>query len=244
MNSAQARRVIAAGVIGNVLEWYDFAIYGYFASAIGRQFFPHEDAVAQLLSTFGIFAVGYLMRPLGGALVGHIGDIFGRRAALTFSVAAMAIPTFLIGLLPGYQKIGLLAPVGLTLLRIVQGLAVGGEYTSSMVFLVEQAPEGRHGLMGALGASGATAGILLGSAVGAAFAASMSTAALDSWGWRIPFLLGLMVGIAGYMLRRHVLETEVAEKRMRAPIVETLHDHRRVVAAFAGLSVFSAVTFY
>src|SRR6202048_1648194 len=92
-----------------------------FAAQIGRQFFPHEDAVAQLLSTFGIFAVGYLMRPLGGALVGHIGDIFGRRAALTFSVAAMAFPTFLIGLLPGYQKIGLLAPVGLTLLRIVQG---------------------------------------------------------------------------------------------------------------------------
>src|SRR6266550_4713213 len=99
MNSAQARRVIAAGVIGNVLEWYDFAIYGYFASAIGRQFFPHEDAVAQLLSAFGVFALGYLMRPLGGALVGHIGDQFGRRAALTFSVAAMAIPTFLIGLL-------------------------------------------------------------------------------------------------------------------------------------------------
>ena len=163
MNSTHLRRVIAAGMIGNVLEWYDFAIYGYFAAQIGRQFFPHEDAVAQLLSTFGIFAVGYLMRPIGGALVGHIGDIFGRRAALTFSVAAMAIPTFLIGLLPGYQKIGLLAPVGLTVLRIVQGLAVGGEYTSSMVFLVEQAPEGRRGLMGALGASGATAGILLGS---------------------------------------------------------------------------------
>src|ERR1700730_1282977 len=123
MNSTHLRRVIAAGMIGNVLEWYDFAIYGYFAAQIGRQFFPHEDAVAQLLSTFGIFAVGYLMRPLGGALVGHIGDIFGRRAALTFSVAAMAFPTFLIGLLPGYQKIGLLAPVGLTLLRIVQGLA-------------------------------------------------------------------------------------------------------------------------
>ena len=120
MNSTHLRRVIAAGMIGNVLEWYDFAIYGYFAAQIGRQFFPHEDAVAQLLSTFGIFAVGYLMRPIGGALVGHIGDIFGRRAALTFSVAAMAIPTFLIGLLPGYQKIGLLAPVGLTVLRIVR----------------------------------------------------------------------------------------------------------------------------
>jgi MFS family permease len=99
MKSRQTLRVIAAGTIGNVLEWYDFAIYGYFATAIGRQFFPHEDPVAQLLSAFGVFALGYLMRPVGGALIGHIGDRLGRRAALTLSVAAMAIPTFLIGLL-------------------------------------------------------------------------------------------------------------------------------------------------
>jgi MHS family proline/betaine transporter-like MFS transporter len=244
MNFARRRRVIAAGMIGNVLEWYDFAIYGYFAAQIGRYFFPHEDAIAQLLSAFGVFAIGYLMRPIGGAIVGHIGDRFGRRAALTFSVTAMAIPTFLIGLLPGYQTIGLLAPIGLTVLRIVQGLSVGGEYTSSMVFLVEHAPEGRRGLMGALAGAGATVGILLGSAVGAALAASMSTAALDAWGWRVPFLLGLVVGIAGYVLRRYVLETGVAEKRTRAPIVETLHDHWRLVAGFAGLSVYCAVTFY
>jgi len=244
MNSAPIRRVIAAGMIGNVLEWYDFAIYGYFATQIGRNFFPHEDAVAQLLSAFGVFAIGYLMRPIGGVIVGHIGDRFGRRAALIFSVTAMAVPTFLIGLVPGYHTIGLLAPIGLTLLRVVQGLSVGGEYTSSMVFLVEQAPEGRRGLMGALAASGSALGMLLGSAVGAAFAATMSTAALDAWGWRIPFLLGLVVGIAGYMLRRYVLEAGVAEKRTRLPIIETLHDHWRVVARFAGLSVYTAVTFY
>ena len=231
-------------MIGNALEWYDFAIYGYFAVQIGRHFFPHDDAVAELLSAFGVFAIGYLMRPIGGVLVGHIGDKFGRRTALTFSVTAMAIPTFLVGLLPTYQTIGVLAPIGLTLLRVVQGLSVGGEYPSSMVFLVEHAPEGRRGLMGAFAATGSAIGILLGSAVGAAFAASMSTTTLDAWGWRIPFLLGLVVGIAGYILRRHVLETGVPEKRMRAPIVETLHDHWRVVAAFAGLSVFSAVIFY
>src|SRR6476469_1475680 len=196
MKSRQTLRVIAAGTIGNVLEWYDFAIYGYFATAIGRQFFPHEDPVAQLLSAFGVFALGYLMRPVGGALIGHIGDRLGRRAALTLSVAAMAIPTFLIGLLPGYATLGLLAPIALTLLRMVQGLSVGGEYTSSMVFLVERAPEGRRGLMGALTSCGACGGILLGSAVGAGFAAMMPTAALESWGWRIPFLLGLVVGIA------------------------------------------------
>jgi MHS family proline/betaine transporter-like MFS transporter len=127
MDPSQPRRVIAAGMIGNVLEWYDFAVYGYFATAIGRHFFPHEDAVAQLLSAFGVFAVGYVMRPVGGAVIGHIGDRFGRRAALTFSVAAMAIPTFLIGLLPGYATLGVAAPIALTLLRMVQGLSVGGE---------------------------------------------------------------------------------------------------------------------
>jgi MHS family proline/betaine transporter-like MFS transporter len=244
MDSSQSRRIIAAGMIGNVLEWYDFAVYGYFATAIGRHFFPHEDAVAQLLSAFGVFAIGYVMRPVGGAVVGHIGDRFGRRAALTFSVAAMAIPTFLIGLLPGYATLGVAAPIALTLLRMVQGLSVGGEYTSSMVFLVEHAPDGRRGVMGALAAGGAGGGTLLGSAVGAGFAASMSDAALAAWGWRIPFLLGLVVGIAGYLLRRHVLETAPPQRRKRAPMLETLSDHWRIVLGFAGLSMFNAVGFY
>ena len=244
MNFTKMRRVIVAGMIGNVLEWYDFAVYSFFATAIGQQFFPHQDRVAQLISAFGIFALGYLMRPLGGAVTGHIGDRFGRRAALTFSVAAMAIPTFLIGLLPGYGTLGLLAPIALTLLRMVQGLSVGGEYTSSMVFLVEQAPDGRRGLMGALTACGAIAGILLGSAVGAAFAANMSAAALQTWGWRIPFLLGLVVGVIGYVLRRQMPETIAKPRCERAPIVETLHDHWRAVLGFASLSVFMAVGFY
>src|SRR5215218_7668249 len=122
MGPASKQKTVAAGMIGNVLEWYDFAIYGYFAAQIGRHFFPHQDPVAQLLSAFGVFAVGYVMRPIGGALIGHIGDRFGRRAALTFSVVSMAIPTFLIGLLPGYATLGVAAPVALTLLRMVQGL--------------------------------------------------------------------------------------------------------------------------
>ncbi len=145
MISGSTRRTIAVGAIGNVLEWYDFAVYGYFAAAIGRTFFPSEDPVAQVLAAFGIFAVGFLMRPVGGALIGHIGDKFGRRAALTFSVAAMAIPTFLVGVLPGYEVLGIAAPILLTLLRMIQGLSVGGEYTTSIVFMVERAPPGRRG---------------------------------------------------------------------------------------------------
>ena len=244
MNPAPTRKVIAAGMIGNVLEWYDFAIYGYFAASIGRHFFPREDAVAQLLAAFGVFALGYLVRPIGGALIGHIGDRYGRRAALTVSVTAMAVPTFLMGLLPGYETLGLLAPVALILLRMVQGLSVGGEYTSSMVFLVERAPAGHRGLMGAFICCGTTVGILLGSGVGAATAAMMTTETLDAWGWRIPFLLGIVVGVAGFILRRHVIEAAPAARGERSPIVETLRDHWRLVVRLAGLSVFNAVSFY
>ena len=140
MNSAAKRKMIAASMIGNVLEWYDFAIYGNFAAAIGRNFFPHEDGVAQVLAAFGVFAIGYLVRPIGGAVIGYIGDYYSRRTALNVSVTAMAVPTFLIGLLPGYETLGLLAPIALILLRVIQGLSVGGEYISSMVFMVERAP--------------------------------------------------------------------------------------------------------
>ena len=204
MNSASKAKLIAAGLIGNVLEWYDFAIYGYFAAAIGRHFFPSEDPVAQLLSAFAVFALGYLVRPIGGALIGHIGDTYGRRTALTVSVVAMAVPTFLMGILPGYDRLGLAAPVILVILRMIQGLSVGGEYTSSMVFLVEHASEGRRGFMGAVTCCGTTIGILLGSGIGAATAALMTPETLEAWGWRIPFLLGIVVGIAGFVLRRHV----------------------------------------
>jgi MHS family proline/betaine transporter-like MFS transporter len=226
------------------IEWYDFAVYGYFAAAIGKHFFPLHDPVAQLLAAFGVFAVGYLMRPIGGVIIGHIGDRFGRRAALVFSVTAMAVPTTLIGLLPGYAAIGIAAPIALTLLRMVQGLSVGGEHPSSIVFLVEHAPEGRRGLMGAFGSCGAVVGILLGSAMGALFASIMSTETLEAWGWRIPFLGGLVVGVVGYFLRRHLSENAPTEHRARAPIVETIRGHGWLVGRLAMLSVFNAVAFY
>lgn len=244
MNGKNPVRVVAAGMIGNMLEWYDFAIYGYFAVAIGRNFFPHESAIAQLLAAFGVFAVGYLMRPVGGVIVGHIGDRLGRRAAMVFSVAAMAVPTVLIGLLPGYAVLGIMAPVILIALRMIQGLAVGGEYPSSVVFLVEHAPGGRRGLMGAFAFCGAAAGILMGSAVGAVFAAILPAASLEAWGWRIPFLSGAVVAFAGYVLRRHMVDMAAAETSERPPIVETIRDHGWLVGRFAALSVFNAVTFY
>lgn len=155
MSAPNMPRMMAAGAIGNMLEWYDFAVYGYFATSIGRVFFPEQDKVAQVLAAFGVFAVGFMMRPVGGALFGHIGDRLGRRIALTLSVAAMAVPTFLIGTLPGYDVLGLAAPVLLTLLRMIQGLSVGGEYTTSIVFLVEGARPEHRGVVGAVADLGA-----------------------------------------------------------------------------------------
>ncbi len=244
MATPSASRIIAAGAIGNVLEWYDFAVYGYFAAAIGRAFFPSEDKVAQVLAAFGIFAVGFLMRPVGGALIGHIGDRLGRRAALTFSVAAMAIPTFLVGVLPGYHTLGLAAPILLTLLRMIQGLSVGGEYTTSIVFMVEHAKPGRRGLIAAVGSCGAVGGILAGSATGAVLASLMSEANLESWGWRIPFVLGLVVGLAGLFLRRGIHEEARTKKAAVSPFVETLRNHRPLLLRLAALSVFNSVGFY
>ncbi|MBN9087057.1 MAG: MFS transporter [Reyranella sp.] len=244
MQADKTRTVIAAGAIGNVLEWYDFAIYGYFATAIGRTFFPREDPVAQVLSAFGIFAVGFLMRPVGGALVGYIGDRLGRRAALTFSVTAMAIPTFLVGILPGYQVLGMAAPFLLTLLRMIQGLSVGGEYTTSIVFMVEHAPANRRGMIGAMGCCGAVGGILLGSATGALLSAILPAENMQAWGWRIPFLLGLAVGLAGFFLRRHLAEGAIPRAAGHSPLKETVRNHGGLLVRLAGLSAFNAVGFY
>jgi len=236
-------RLIAAGTIGNVLEWYDFAIYGYFAVSIGQNFFPSGDPVAQVLAAFGVFAVGYVMRPLGGLLTGFIADRHGRGTALTFSVAAMALPTFLVGALPGYHEIGVAAPILLTLLRMIQGLSVGGECTTSFTFLVENARPGRAGLTGAIAMSGANIGLFLGSASGALMAGLLPVDVLHDWGWRVPFLAGLVVGGIGLVLRRHVQDMNLTP-HPRSPIVETFREHKRLMLRIAGLAAFGTVSFY
>src|SRR5262245_20459142 len=200
------RRGILAGVVGNMLEWYDFALFGFFATQIGYHFFPADNPTASLLATFGTFAAGFLMRPVGGALFGWIGDRFGRKQALIGSVLAMAFPSFLIGVLPDARHIGIAAPILLVLLRMLQGVAVGGEYMASAVFLVEGAQPGRRGWMGSWGPFGASAGTLLGSAAGAIVNVALPPAAVLAWGWRIPFILGIVVAFGGLAIRRHYVE--------------------------------------
>jgi len=237
------RKLIVAGLVGNVMEWYDFAVYGYFAAIIAPQFFPSESPAVSLIAAFGAFAAGFLVRPLGGLVFGRIGDLVGRRRALLLSVMAMAIPTVLIGCLPNYGHIGILAPVLIVLLRIVQGLSVGGEYTCSLVFLAEHAPDGHRARTAIWGMWGATAGILLGSGMGAVVSQMMDAEALAAWGWRVPFWLGGIVAAVGILIRRAIRITHVPGES-KAPVRDTFTTHAWPVAKVALLNVANGVGFY
>ncbi|HEY2828461.1 MAG TPA: MFS transporter, partial [Pirellulales bacterium] len=153
-----SKRTVLAGMIGNVMEWYDFALFGFMAPILSPLFFPSQDRFAGLLATYGVFAIGFLMRPLGGIFFGHIGDRLGRKKALLWSILLMALPTTLLGLLPTYAQVGLLAPLLLTLIRMLQGLSVGGEYVGSTTFLGEQAPANRRGYFATWPTTSATFG--------------------------------------------------------------------------------------
>jgi MHS family proline/betaine transporter-like MFS transporter len=243
-------KVLIGGAFGNALEWYDFALFGFFAPVIGRLFFPETDRLATLLQAFGVFALGYLARPLGGILFGHLGDRLGRKLALQLSVALMAIPTALVGVLPGHASIGMWAPIGLTVIRLFQGVSVGGELIGSYSFLGEQAAVGRRGFMCSWASFSAVAGILIGSAVAALLSAVLTDEQLIDWGWRIPFLLGIAVGVAGLWLRRQVPESAVFEQACQAqhiarlPLLEALEHNWRSILATIAMSLPASVGFY
>jgi MHS family proline/betaine transporter-like MFS transporter len=237
------RRVVTAGVIGNVLEWYDFAVYGFFAPILAAQFFPSSDRMVSLLAAFGAFAVGFLMRPVGAVVFGHIGDRYGRARALLISVAMMAIPTVLMGLLPTYATIGVAASFLIVLLRMFQGMAVGGEFTSSIVFLAEHSPPRRRGFFASWAMFAATTGTMLGSAVGAAMSNLMSPEALAAWGWRAAFISGILVAVVGIIIRRNMLDTPASVPEI-SPVRLAFRHHRWEVLRVFGLNMAPAATYY
>lgn len=242
---AGRRRAILAGVVGNVLEWYDFAVYGYFAAVIGGRFFPSADPVASLLASFGAFAAGFLMRPFGALVFGSAGDRLGPRTALRLSILAMAVPTFLIGLLPTYDAIGPAAAVLLVLLRLMQGFAVGGENGSSFTWLVEEGAADRRGLTGSWGVVAVGGGVLLGSAVGAGLDRALGSEAVADWGWRVPFLLGLGISLFGFWLRRDVGEVdEPPAARAATPVREAFRTECRGMLWIVGMNAVGSIGFY
>ncbi len=237
------RKVVAAGIAGNVMEWYDFAVYGYLARTIGNLYFPADDPKVSLLVAYGAFAAGFLMRPLGAVLFGYIGDRVGRGPSLLWSVVVMAAPTFAIGLLPTYNQIGVTASVLMIVFRLLQGLAVGGEYTGSAVFLAETAPPDRRGFAAAWAPFGAIGGILLGSAAGTVVLNALPLDQVVAWGWRVPFLFGVVVGGVGFILRRRMPHDVPAAKK-GFPLFGAIRDNPVQMLQVMALSLINAVVFY
>ncbi|KVE23284.1 MFS transporter [Burkholderia singularis] len=230
-------KTLSLAALGGALEFYDFIIFVFFAPTIGQLFFPHDipDWLRQL-QTFGIFAAGYLARPLGGVVMAHFGDLVGRKRMFTLSVLLMSVPTLLMGLLPTYDSIGLAAPLALLLFRLLQGAAVGGEVPGAWVFVSEHVPPQRIGYACGTLTSGLTAGILLGSLVATAVNRHFSPAEVSAFAWRVPFLLGGVFGLFSVYLRRWLHETPVfaemkARKTLAAeiPLKAVLRDHGRAV---------------
>jgi len=240
----QYRKQIA-GAIGSVLEWYDFAVFGFLAPIMSPLFFPDTDPIVGLIQTYGVFAAGYLMRPLGGVLFGYVADRIGRTQALKWSIAVMAVPTVLIGLLPTYEQWGVVATGSLILLRLIQGVSVGGELIASITFLVESAPPKRRALYGSWAIFGGIGGILLGSAVVSITEALVAPEQMATVGWRIPFLLGVVIFLAGRWLRASLsAESVVAQATDTLPVVRVLRQHLgSVLHLFAAMLIYST-SFY
>ena len=244
------KKIILSSMIGNGLEWYEYALYAYVVTIISRLFFPAGDESAHLLATLGIFAVGFVARPFGGILFGIIGDRYGQRAALVSSIFLMAIPTGLIGLLPTYAQVGIAAPLLLIFFRILQGLSLGGEFSGSMTFLVEHSPSNKRGLIGALSLASLIVGFLLGSLLATFINALVGDAAFESWGWRIPFLLGVPIGLVGYYIRHHCAEspTYVFAKQQgtlsETPIRDALTQEHWHILQSIGIFISVTMPFY
>ncbi|MBX9702717.1 MAG: MFS transporter [Silvanigrellaceae bacterium] len=192
--------------MANSLEWYDFVIYGFFAENIGKLFFPASNSIAHLMMSLGVFSVGLLARPIGAFLFGRIGDKKSRKMALIGSLYLMAFPTFLIGLLPAYESVGLIAPFLLIVLRFMQGIAMGGGFTSSMVFLIEHADHDKRGRVGSFASFSLILGIIVGSGITTLLSYFLPLEQLEQWGWRIPFILSIFGSFLGIFMQRNLEE--------------------------------------
>lgn len=243
-------RALGSAMIGNWFELFDFIIYGYFAAQIGHAMFPAADPVTVILSSFATYGVGFVMRPVGSMVLGSLGDRHGRKAALVFTMLLMAGSTCATGLIPGYASIGLAAPVLLVICRLLQGFAAGGEWGGATTFLVEYAPPGRRGLFGALQQLSTSLAIVSAVSVALLLNSILSAEALQAWGWRVPFVAGVLVAPLGFYLRSRVPETprfraeDAADATPHYPLREALTIHRRAVATIFGLVIIWTVAGY
>jgi MFS family permease len=250
--SGQLWRAVTASIIGNGLEWYDFILYGFSAAAISNAFFPSSNHFLSLMLSLATFAIGFLVRPLGGVLLGIYADHFGRKRALTLLILAMAGSTVAVGIIPGYETIGIAGPILIILARLVQGLSVGGEFASATAMLVEYVPQHRKMFYGSLQMVSQSVAVTLASLAAFITATCLSHDAFMAWGWRIPFLLGAVVGPVGFYIRRRVeespeYETLVERKGIAhttTPLRTVLQRHWLAVLSGIGLIVVGTAATY
>jgi metabolite-proton symporter len=238
------RRVIGASLAGTTIEWYDFFVYASAAGLVfGKQFFPALDGTSALLASFATLGVSFVARPIGGVIAGHLGDRFGRKVVLVVTLLTMGVATVGVGLLPGYQSIGLAAPVLLVVLRLLQGLSAGGEWGGAALMSVEHAPPGRRGLFGSFPQIGVPIGLLLANLAFFAVTTTTTEEQFQSWGWRIPFLLSVVLIAVGFFIRTKVSESpvfvELRQRRRRrsAPLKQLMRTHRRELVVAIGLFI-------
>lgn len=246
----QAVKAALSSFVGSVIEWYDFFLYGTAAALVFPQlFFPNSDPLVGTLQSFGTFTIGFIARPVGGMLFGHFGDRLGRKSMLVLTLLIMGMATAFIGILPTYETIGIWAPVLLVALRILQGFAVGGEWGGAALVAVEHAPKGKRGLYGSWTQMGVPGGLLLSTAVFAAFSALPQEQFL-AWGWRVPFLLSFALVVVGLFIRLRVEETPAfqqvkeARRESRMPVVEVLRTHPKQVLLAMGARFAENGAFY
>ncbi|HEU0005447.1 MAG TPA: MFS transporter, partial [Terriglobia bacterium] len=245
------RQVILASFIGTTIEWYDFFLYGTAAALVfNRLFFPNMDSLSGTLSAFGTFAVGFIARPFGGLLFGHFGDRLGRKSMLVSSLLIMGVATFVIGLLPTYRSIGLLAPVLLVSMRFAQGIGVGGEWGGAVLMAVEHSAGKKRGFHGSWPQMGVPAGLLLSTIVFSICSSAFSEEQFLAWGWRLPFLLSVVLIGVGLFIRLRILETPVFLHQeqpagtLQPPIAALLRGYRRNVLLGIGMRFAENGTFY
>jgi MFS transporter, MHS family, shikimate and dehydroshikimate transport protein len=249
--SADVRRVMLASFVGTAIEWYDFFLYGTAAATVfGPLFFPGADPLVGTLSAFGTFAVGFVARPFGGIVFGHFGDRVGRKSMLVYSLLIMGAATFLIGLLPTYSQIGVLAPLLLVVLRLLQGIGVGGEWGGAVLMAVEHSPSGRRGLSGSWPQAGVPAGLFLSTVVFGVMNTSLTDEQFLAWGWRVPFLVSLLLIGVGLFIRLAVLESpafaalQASNRREARPLVTAVRDYRHPLLLAMGMRAGENAVFY
>ncbi len=239
---------IVAAVIGNALEWYDFVVYGFLTVIIARLFFPTQDEYAALLLTMATFGVGFFMRPVGGIVLGIYADRKGRKAALQLIIGLMTLSMAMIAFAPPYAAIGIAAPLLILLARLLQGFATGGEFASATSFLVESAPPNRRGFYGSLQMVGQSVAALTGAVAGTLITRGLAPEQIDSWGWRLPFLFGLVIGPVGLYIRRYLEETQAfIESRARVvtnPLSTVFAQNLRSLAVTFGLVICGTISYY